>query len=161
MRGCRLLAMMPVIMLLLSETAFAKPDVWNEGFGQGWAEYSIGNRKANLLIACNAEAGSNAEHVLSLEVSDNELFSEPDHVVAFLIDGKRFEFSTGNNGRVISSSRDAADLWGNFITALQKAKTIELYYDDSRITKITPKRSSLKNIEFMSDSCKPLFYREK
>jgi len=161
MRGLRLPVMMPVIMLLLSGSAFAKPDVWNGGFGQGRAEYSIGNRKANLLISCNVETGMTSEHVLSLEVNGNELFSGPDHVVAFLVDGKRFEFSTADNGRVISSSRDAADLWGNFITALQKAKTIELYYDDSRITKITPKRSSLKNIEFMSDSCKPLFYREK
>ena len=144
-----------------SGVAFAIPNVWTAGFGQGWWEYHISNKKMTLGISCNSGATPDMEHGLSLENSKGvDLFTQPNHTLSFLINGKAFEFDTNESGTVPSSYRNAANDWRAFIDAMHKANKIEVYYDDEVIVEYTPKNTNSEDVKGMTESCSPLFDRE-
>lgn len=142
--------------------AFAIPNVWTAGFGQGWWWYQISNKKISLSIDCNSAARPDMEHGLGLRNSKGvDLFTQPNHTLSFLINDKAFEFGTNESGKVDSSYRNAANLWEDFINAIHKAKKIEVYYDDEVIVEYAPRNINSEDMKAMPDSCLPLFYRKE
>ena len=159
MKCLRLLVLLSAFFY--SGFAFAIPNVWTAGFGQGWQEYYITNKKVVLNIGCNSATGFNYEHSLSLTNSKGvDLFTKPNHVLSFLIGGKAFEFGTSKSGKVETSYRNAANDWRDFIEAIHKARKIEVYYDDKIIVEYQPRNIDLEELKFMPDACSPLFYRD-
>lgn len=149
-----------LLSLSYSSLAFAIPNVWNTGNGQGWYEYSISNKKITLNISCNYWTGSNFEHSLSLSNSKGvDLFMKPNHTLSFLINNKAFEFKTNKLGKVESSYRNAANYWEDFIGNIHKARKIEVYYDDEKIVEYQPRNTNSEELEFMLETCSSLYYR--
>lgn len=160
MKCLRFLVFLPAFFY--SGFAFAIPNVWTTGFGQGRLEYLISNKKITLSINCNIGDVPDSEHGLGLENSKGvNLFTQPNHTLSFLINGKAFEFGTNETGIVESSFRNAANEWRDFIEAIHKANKIEVYYDDEVIVEYNPKNINLEDMKDMTETCSPLFDREE
>jgi hypothetical protein len=148
------------LAFFISAAAPAAPAVWQGGFGQGWQEYSISNGKASFRIACNEAYNDTSEHSIEVTVNGRDLFAEKDNRLAIVINGATYQFNRGANEygfpNVITSNRNDADNWKEFIAAVSRASRIEFYYDGKKAAEIKPKKSSLKELKFMEESCRPL-----
>ena len=149
------------LAFFISVSASAAPSAWQGGFGQGWQEYSISNGKVNFRIACNEAFNETSEHSIEVTVNETDLFAQKENRLAIVINGKSYAFNRGANKygfpNVITSNRADAANWKEFIAAVSRAARIEFYYDGEKTGEIKPKKSSLKELKFMAESCKPLF----
>ncbi|WP_274969056.1 hypothetical protein [Succinimonas amylolytica] len=148
---------------LFSAQALAAPNIWDIGFGQGWQEYSISNEKVSFRIACNEAFSNTAEHMIEVMVNGTDLFAQKDHKLEILISGTAYTFDKGANQygvpNVITSSQSGADNWKAFIKAVSAAAKIEFYYDGKKAGEVKPKKGSLKKLEYIEESCRPLLGR--
>lgn len=153
-----------IFTLLFSNCACAIPNVWTNEFGQGWRDYSIYNKNYWLSIGCNSAVDETTDHFLSFTSIKNkknhiDLFTKPNHVLAFLIDGQAFDFGTHESGHVETSYRNAANHWRDFIEALQKARSIKVYYDDKQMVEFRPQNANSAVLEYMPEDCAPISYK--
>lgn len=148
------------LAFVISASALAAPSAWQGGFGQGWQEYSISNGKVNFRIACNEAFNATSEHSIEVSVNETDLFAQKENKLTIVINGKSYAFNRGANEygfpNVITSNRSDADNWKEFIAAVSQASRIEFYYDGKKAAEIKPKKSSLKELKFMEESCRPL-----
>lgn len=151
--------------VVVSDSALAISNVWQSQFIQGEKIYYISNNNLTLTITCNSGGnglpGKPYDHSIMLEKRNNkgkteDLFSKPNHALAFLITGQAFEFKTSASGHVVTDYQSVANYWDDFITALQQGRKIELYYDDKKIGEFKPKNVGAEPTKYMSEACESL-----
>ncbi|MBP6082881.1 MAG: hypothetical protein KA732_16580 [Providencia sp.] len=128
------------ILLFVSASVQAIPNVWSSSFAQGFTEYSIANNSGyRIIISCNSfvEPDDYAEaidHGFYVYKDDQPIEGN----IEFLIDGSSFFVPEGTKYRF------AANAWNDLMTELGKAAKFEIYIDGKSGGEFTP---SKKNID--------------
>lgn len=145
-----------ISLLAISSSAFAVPNVWNTGFAMGTLEYSIyDNQGRSLWIAC--DVGSGSDHSAWLETKTKTYRNDDaKSSLTFLLDGKKaVEAPDGSNWR------GGANGWADFTTGMSKAKKIEVFVNNKKITTFMPIASSVKSVaKDIPQSCDSLLMRD-
>jgi hypothetical protein len=144
--------------LLISaySSAQAAPNIWREGFDQGFNIYSIEDVKGQTLrVSCNSGAADEIDHSVEFEMRskayDNTGRKSP---LSFIIDGAAL--SPSDN----TSTQSGASDWSNFTQGIAKAKKIDVFINNKKVTSFTPAKSSRKISKGInSSSCVAKFYK--
>lgn len=131
---------------------FAVPNVWQNGYAQGFSEYSIQDAKGQILrVSCNDAAGDEYDHSAYLQtkttIYENTNSKYP---LTFLFDGKTTAAPPAS-----TNWRNGANQWSEFKNAIAKAKKIEVFINNKKITTFTPTAVSIKQVAQDISSCEP------
>jgi len=147
-----------IALFSASFSAFAVPNVWRSGFGQGITEYSIQDAKGQTLwVVCNpdAEYASESDHGASFETKSRSYEnSDSKYPLTFLLDGKNEVIPPKT-----TNWRNGANAWQEFSKGVAKAKKIEVFINNKKVTTFTPTASSIKSVASNIASCTAKFYR--
>ncbi len=134
--------------------AIAAPNVWNSSFGQGFIEYSIQDAKGQTLwVSCNEGAGDNYDHSARFETKTKSYEnSDSKYPLTFLLDGKKEVAPPGT-----TKWRNGANAWQDFVQGIAKAKKIEVFINNKKITTFSPTAGSIKNTAREIASCNALW----
>ncbi|WP_139851702.1 hypothetical protein [Acinetobacter pullicarnis] len=146
-------------LMLMSLFAFtgiaqAAPNVWNEVYSQGFSEYSIRDANGNtLLIACNDEAGGDYDHSAWLQMKNKRIQNtDSKYPLTFLLDGKTKVAPTAS-----TKWRNGANAWYDFSHGIAKAKKIEVFVNNKKVTTFIPTSQSIKSTAKDIGLCRPMF----
>jgi len=145
--------------LLISaySSAQAAPNIWREDFGQGFNVYSIQDAKGQTLrISCNSGAADYIDHSAEFQMR-NKAYGNTDgkFPLSFIIDGA--ELTPGSN----TTTRNGANDWSSFTQGIAKAKKIDVFINNKKVTAFTPAKSSMKIAKgIASSSCLAKFYQD-
>ena len=137
-----------------SVSAIAVPNVWQSGYAQGFSEYSIHDSKGNALwISCNEGAGDNFDHSVTFKLKNKDIENtDAKYPLSFLLDGKKSVSPPGT-----TRWRNGANAWSDFATGIAKAKKIEVFVNNKKVTAFQPTASSIKSVAKDIGSCDALW----
>lgn len=138
-------------LLFACASAHAVPNIWTMGFWGGYAEYSIQDSDSRVLrIACESGAGDEYEHSASVEVGNKKYQnSDSEHPLTFLLDDKKSVTPPASSGW-----HGGDQAWNEFIYGMSKARKIDAYLDNKKITTFTPIKSSVDEVAKGMADCK-------
>lgn len=144
-----------IALFSASFSAFAVPNVWRSGFAQGFSEYSIQDAKGQTLwVACNDGAGDEYDHSARFEIKSRSYEnSDSKYPLTFLLDGKNEVIPPKN-----TDWRNGGNAWQEFSKGVAKAKKIEVFINNKKVTTFTPTANSIKNVASNIASCTAKFY---
>jgi hypothetical protein len=143
-----------ILIVFSGVPAFAIPNVWVYGTGQGWDEYHISNaQKQELWIACSPGyvAGQEVDNDIWLVQPGGEL-----RELSFLIDGMA-EYPLSMN----TGTRSGANSWYSFTEAISKASSFDVYKNDTKVASFIATPQSVSQIISSLKDCKALGDKEK
>lgn len=117
--------------MLASFNASAVPGLWQQGYGQGNAEYSVTNASGKMFtINCTGNPDQNGfyQHSVFLTQADNRMVSSHD-------DGTTITVVMNHQQYVIPSRlgwRNGDNAWYDFISDIRKARQFEVYVNDRK-----------------------------
>ncbi|MFW1858021.1 hypothetical protein [Acinetobacter defluvii] len=141
-------------LLTMVGFAHAAPNVWVSGWGQGFAEYSIRDTEGNTLwVTCNVEAGDNYDHSARLETKRNSYENtDSKYPLTFLFDGK-----TSAAPSASTKWRNGANAWYEFSQGIAKAKKIDVFLNNKKVTTFTPTPQSIRAVAKEISTCESMF----
>ena len=143
------LILLPLVFACAS--AYAVPNIWQLGVLQGYEEYSIqDSQERTLWVACAYAAGDDSDHSVSLEMNNKTYQnSDSEHPLTFLLDGKRSVTPPASSGW-----HGGDQAWNEFIYGMSKARKIDVYLNNKKITTFTPIKSSIDEVAKGMADCK-------
>ena len=117
--------------LLASFNASAVPGLWQQGYGQGNAEYSVTDASGKMFtINCTGNPDQNGinQHSVFLTLADNRMVTSHD-------DGTTITVVMNHQQYAIPSSlgwRNGDNAWYDFISDISKAREFEVYVNDRK-----------------------------
>ena len=140
-----------VSLITFASFAHAAPNVWQSGYAQGFSEYSIQDSKGNTLwVTCNEEAGDMFDHSARFQTPKNSYAnSDSKYPLTFLLDGKTKVAPSES-----TKWRNGANAWYEFSHGISKAKKIEVFVNNKKMTTFNPIPSSIKNVAKEISTCK-------
>ncbi|WP_445346781.1 hypothetical protein [Acinetobacter bohemicus] len=139
-------------VLTTSSLANAVPNFWTNADYQGYDIYIINDSKGQTLsINCNYASSDNADHGVYLTVNNKDYSnSDSSYPLSFLVNDSIVAEPSGT-----TKWRGGSEKWYTFTSAITKAKKIEIYYKERKISTIIPKNptlvKSLAKCKSMSD----------
>ena len=146
------LLMLP--LFICAGAVHAAPNVWQSGWGQGFAEYSIQDAKGNKLwVTCNVGAGDNYDHSARLQTPKN-CYENTDskYPLTFLFDGKNTAAPSAS-----TKWRNGANAWYEFSQGIAKAKKIDVFLNNKKVTTFTPTQQSIRAVAKEIATCDAMF----
>ncbi|ENX02704.1 hypothetical protein F900_01151 [Acinetobacter modestus] len=139
------------MLFLCANGVYAAPNIWQMGYGQGIAEYSIQDAKGQTLwVNCNIGAGDEYDHSVLFETKTKSYENtDSNYPLTFLLDGKTEVAPSGT-----TNWRNGANAWYEFSQGISKAKKIEVFVNNKKMTTFTPVASSIKSVAKNISSCK-------
>jgi len=143
-----------VPLFAASGFAYAAPNVWQSDYAQGFSEYSIQDGKGNTLwVACNEGAGDDYDHSARLQTKKNSYENtDAKYPLTFLLDGKTKVAAPGT-----TKWRNGANAWYEFSQGISKAKKIDVYLNNKKVTTFTPTQQSIKSVAKNISTCNAMF----
>ena len=145
-----------ILISLLAVTGFAHaaPNVWQSSYSQGFSEYSIQDGKGNTLwVTCNDGAGDNYDHSARLETKKSSYENtDSKYPLTFLFDGKKKAAPSAS-----TKWRNGANAWYEFSQGISKAKKIDVYLNNKKVTTFTPNQQSIKSVAKHIAACEAMF----
>ena len=138
-------------LLFISLSAHAAPNVWRSAFAQGFVEYSIQDAKERTLwIACESGAGDDYDHSARLETNGKSYEnSDSKYPLTFLLDGRKEVSPPGS-----TNWRNGANAWNEFVGGISKAKKIEVFLNNKKVTTFVPNKSSINEVAKDISECR-------
>lgn len=133
--------LLPLIFACVS--AYAVPNVWVGEFGHGNSSYYIYDAQDRILrINCNSGAGTIYDPYANLEIKGKSYqnTSAKDYLT-FLVDGKKSLTPPSSTGW-----RNADNDWNAFVEGMSKAKRIDVYLNNKKITTFTPPQPNINEV---------------
>ncbi|MGQ0753129.1 hypothetical protein [Acinetobacter baumannii] len=143
-----------VSLITFASLAHAAPNVWQSSYAQGFIEYSIQDTKGNTLwVVCNEDAGDDYDHSANLQTKKNRYQNtDSKYPLSFLLDGKTSVAPAGS-----TKWRNGANAWYDFSHGIAKAKKIDVFINNKKITTFTPNSHSIKTVAKDIASCEAMF----
>lgn len=143
----------------VADTGNSKPSIWSVGTGMGYAEYSIKDGEGRTLwVVCNEGAGADYDHGAHLEIND-ESYSNTDseYPLTFVVDD-RIEITPPGT----TTWRNGAGAWDEFVGNIAKARKIDVYLNDEKVTTFKPTVASINETgKYIAECQSMLFYSEE
>lgn len=143
----------------VADTGNSKPSIWRVGTGMGYAEYSIEDGEGRTLwVVCNEGAGADYDHGAHLEIND-ESYSNTDseYPLTFVVDD-RIEITPPGT----TTWRNGAGAWDEFVGNIAKARKIDVYLNDEKVTTFKPTVASINETgKYIAECQSMLFYSEE
>ncbi|WP_111858953.1 hypothetical protein [Acinetobacter sp. CFCC 10889] len=141
-------------LLVMSGFAHAAPNVWVSGWGQGFAEYSIRDTKGNTLwVTCNVGAGDDYDHSARLETPKSSYQNtNSKYPLTFVLDGKKNVAAPET-----TKWRNGANAWYEFSQGVAKAKKIDVFLNNKKVTTFTPTPQSIRAVAKEISTCESMF----
>lgn len=143
----------------VADTGNSKPSIWSVGTGMGYAEYSIKDGEGRTLwVVCNEGAGADYDHGAHLEIND-ESYSNTDseYPLTFVVDD-RIEITPPGT----TTWRNGAGAWDEFVGNIAKARKIDVYLNDEKVTTFNPTVASINETgKYIAECQSMLFYSEE
>ena len=143
-----------VSLLAVSGFAHAVPNVWQSSYAQGFSEYSIQDTKGNTLwVTCNDGAGDDYDHSVRFKTPKKSYEnSDSKYPLTFLLDGKSKVATSAS-----TKWRNGANAWYEFSQGISKAKKIDVYLNNQKVTTMTPNPNSIKSVAKHIAACSAMF----
>lgn len=143
----------------VADTGNSKPSIWRVGTGMGYAEYSIKDGEGRTLwVVCNEGAGADYDHGAHIEIND-ESYSNTDseYPLTFVVDD-RIEITPPGT----TTWRNGAGAWDEFVGNIAKARKIDVYLNDEKVTTFNPTVASINETgKYIAECQSMLFYSEE
>lgn len=138
-------------LLFISLSAHAAPNVWRSAAAQGFVEYSIQDAKERTLwIACESGAGDDYDHSARLEMNGKSYEnSDSKYPLTFLLEGRKEVSPPGS-----TNWRNGANAWNDFVDGISKAKKIEVFLNNKKVTTFVPNKSSINEVAKDISECR-------
>lgn len=138
-------------LLFACASAHAVPNIWNVGSWQGISEYSIQDSKERTLwIACNFDGSDTIDHSARLEIKDKSYQnSDSKYPLTFLLDGRKEVAPPAS-----TDWRNGANSWNEFVDGISKAKKIEVFLNNKKLTTFVPNKSSINEVAKDISKCR-------
>lgn len=139
-------------ILCMYSTSQAAPNVWQDGFAQGFSYYLIENsQNQKLTISCNTGAGPDTEHSVQLETGNKAYASfNKRSSFSFIIDGKAFDAPSETRTRLNGND------WDKFIAHVGKAKKVEVFINNKKMAAFMPKNANKAFSKELIEACTSL-----
>ena len=125
----------------------------------GYAEYSIKDGEGRTLwVVCNEGAGADYDHGAHIEIND-ESYSNTDseYPLTFVVDD-RIEITPPGT----TTWRNGAGAWDEFVGNIAKARKIDVYLNDEKVTTFNPTVASINETgKYIAECQSMLFYSEE
>ena len=143
-----------VSLFAVTGFAHAAPNVWQSGYAQGFSEYSIQDTKGNTLwVTCNEGAGDDYDHSVRFQTPKKSYEnSDSKYPLTFLLDGKSKVATSAS-----TKWRNGANAWYEFSQGISKAKKIDVYLNNKKVTTMTPNLNSIKSVAKHIATCNAMF----
>lgn len=143
-----------VPLFALTGFAHAAPNIWQSSASQGFVEYSIQDAKGNTLwVNCNEGAGDNYDHSARLETKKARYENtDSKYPLTFVLDGKNSVAAPGT-----TKWRNGANAWYEFSQGIAKAKKIDVYLNNKKVTTFTPTQQSIRAVAKEISTCQAMF----
>lgn len=130
-------------ILTSASTAYALPNMWTSGFGQGVTEYIITSPEKvvfNLSCTGNPDAQNILQHGVDLTLPDGTLVSSHDNgtEMTVVMDNSQYPLPS------FLGWRNGDNAWVSFIDALSQAANFDVYVNDKKVATFSP---GLKNTQ--------------
>jgi len=117
--------------LFASFTAFAIPGLWQQGYGQGNAEYSVTDGSGKMFtINCTENPDQNGiyQHSVFLTLAGDKTVSSHDDStdITVVMDHKQYAIPS------TLGWRNGDNAWFSFIMDIRKARQFEVYVNDHK-----------------------------
>lgn len=143
----------------VADSGNSKPSIWRVGTGMGYAEYSMKDGEGRTLwVVCNEGAGADYDHGAHLEIND-ESYSNTDseYPLTFVVDD-RIEVTPPGT----TTWRNGAGAWDEFVGNIAKARKIDVYLNDEKVTTFNPTVASINETgKYIAECQSMLFYSEE
>lgn len=138
-------------LLFACASAHAVPNIWNVESWQGISEYSIQDSKERTLwIACNLDGSDTLDHSARLEIKDKSYQnSDSKYPLTFLLDGRKEVAPPAS-----TNWRNGANAWNEFVNGISKAKKIEVFLNNKKVTTFVPNKSSINEVAKDISECR-------
>ena len=118
-------------VLLMSFKASAVPGLWQQGYGQGNAEYSVTNSSGKMFtINCTENPDQNGiyQHSVFLTLAGDKTISSHDNStdITVVMDHKQYAIPS------TLGWRNGDNAWFSFIMDIRKARQFEVYVNDRK-----------------------------
>jgi len=118
-------------VLLMSFNASAVPGLWQQGYGQGNAEYSVTNSSGKMFtINCTENPDQNGiyQHSVFLTLAGDKTISSHDDStdITVVMDHKQYAIPS------TLGWRNGDNAWFSFIMDIRKARQFEVYVNDRK-----------------------------
>ena len=118
-------------VLLMSFNASAVPGLWQQGYGQGNAEYSVTNSSGKMFtINCTENPDQNGiyQHSVFLTLAGDKTISSHDNStdITVVMDHKQYAIPS------TLGWRNGDNAWFSFIMDIRKARQFEVYVNDRK-----------------------------
>lgn len=147
--------LLAVVFSALALPAYAVPNVWGSTVGTGgYTVYYINDANSNYLrVSCNEGAGSAGDHDIHFEYKNGKTVFNNQHKqpLTFLFDNKESVSTWGE-----TKSRTGAAMWNELIKHIAKAKLIEVFVDNKKVSTLQPSSNSIKEYASEIADCKPM-----
>ena len=139
------------LLAVCTTTIYAAPNVWQSSFAQGFIEYLIQDTKGQTLwVVCNAGADDESDHSARFETKSKSYENtDSKYPLTFILDGKTEVAPSGT-----TNWRNGANAWYEFSHGISKAKKIEVFVNNKKMTTFNPIPSSIKNVSKEISTCK-------
>lgn len=143
-----------VALLAVTRFTYAAPNVWQSDYAQGFSEYSIQDVKGNTLwVTCNEGAGDMFDHSVRFQTPKNSYAnSDSKYPLTFLLDGKSKVAASAS-----TKWRNGANAWYELSQGISKAKKIDVYLNNRKLTTFTPNQQSIKSVAKHIAACEAMF----
>ncbi|TCB17529.1 MULTISPECIES: hypothetical protein [Acinetobacter] len=143
-----------VALLAVTGFTYAAPNVWQSDYAQGFSEYSIQDVKGNTLwVTCNEGAGDMFDHSVRFQTPKNSYAnSDSKYPLTFLLDGKTKVAASAS-----TKWRNGANAWYELSQGISKAKKIDVYLNNKKVTTFTPNQQSIKSVAKHIAACEAMF----
>lgn len=130
-------------LFLTCASANAVPNIWELLVLQGYEQYSIqDSQERTLLISCAYDAGEDSDHSAIFIAKNKEYTnSQSKQPLTFLLDGKK-SVTPPDSTNWHGGDRD----WNNFTDGMSKAKKIDVYINNKKVTTFMPNKSSINEV---------------
>ena len=141
-------------LLVMAGFAHAAPNVWQMSSTQGFVEYSVQDSKGNTLwVTCNEGAGDEYDHSARLETKRNSYENtDSQYPLTFVLDGKNSVAAPGT-----TKWRNGANAWYEFSQGIAKAKKIDVFLNNTKVTTFTPTPQSIRAVAKEISTCESMF----
>ena len=142
------------ILLGFCTSVHAAPNIWRSASTQGFVEYSIQDAKGQTLwVACNIGAGDDYDHSARFQTSKKSYENtDSKYPLTFIFDNK-----TEAAPAASTKWRNGANAWYDFSHGVAKAKKIDVYLNNKKITTFIPTALSIKSIAKDIATCESMF----
>ncbi|PNK61752.1 hypothetical protein A6J60_000710 [Psychrobacter sp. FDAARGOS_221] len=134
------------------------PNVWNTGFGQGFAEYYINDAKGTILrITCNVGAGSEYDHSAVLEYrGDSYSNTDSEYPVKLLVDDA-IEVAAPES----TNWRNGGNAWNELAENVAQATKIDAYLHNKKVATFTPSPANVAKVASELADCQAMIYQDQ